>query len=178
MTHRIVVLVLLASVLPVAAQNADPNAFTGRIISVDRNARTITVETLRGLQEFEVDADDLVIEEVGPLEGYENDPSMKELRLGDLVRVVEKVPNITPGAPARIKRMKRQRTTTIMDAVEPGLVEIDKRQNRRERLPKTAGKTYDVALFGGGLVLLGIAVTVTRRTLLSYRDASNYEHQK
>ena len=91
--------------------NANANEadiYSGKIVLVDRHANTITIETATGLREFEVDSRDIIIEESGPIVGYEQDPSLKSLMLGDIVTVFEAEQTQLPER-QKLKRIQRLR---------------------------------------------------------------------
>ena len=81
---------------------------TGPIVLVDPHTDTITIETITGLKEYEVDADNIIIEEDGPLVGYEQEPSLKSLMLGDIVTVIEQSDGAGPER-KKLERIRRSR---------------------------------------------------------------------
>ena len=92
----------------VCGYSGESDRYSGKIVLVDRHANTITIETPTGLQEFAVDSSRITIEEVGPIIGYEENPSLKDLMLGDIVTVYESEPSAT-SAHQILKRIRRAR---------------------------------------------------------------------
>ncbi|MEQ8232465.1 MAG: hypothetical protein RKL32_12205, partial [Gammaproteobacteria bacterium] len=100
-TARVVLFTCLAGMLG-AAQAADDRPSVGKVLDVDRNNNTITVETDTGITEYEYD-DQLEVTEVGIHDDTTPQPSMRELRKGDLVRVED----TAPGTDARRMLVRR-----------------------------------------------------------------------
>lgn len=150
-----------ACLLPVAAaaQAMTDETFTGKVVRVDQNDNTITVETPEGLSVYDVDNENLEITEVGIFENT-HDPEMRELRLGDLVRITETVPTAVPER-QRVVRMERKRPPVQIAQAEPEPRPVVQPQPRM--LPKTASPLPLVALSGAVLMGLAGVVRLVRR---------------
>lgn len=151
--HCSVLLLLLCAAPLISAQQTTEQITSGKILRVDRNDNTITVETMDGLVVYDVDNDDLEITEVGVFENTE-DASMRELRLGDIVRITETIETAVPER-RRVRRVERERPVApapVAVAVLPAT------------LPKTAS-AQPLMIAVGVVLLLAAGVLRTARSL-------------
>lgn len=165
-------LALCLACLAAAGQAADERPSVGKVLNVDPNGNTITVETDTGITEYEYD-DQLEITEVGIHDDTTPQPSMRELRKGDLVRVQDTAPGSAPERILVRRVIVEQRAapdTRTEQPVRMAQRDLQRDASRGEQggetgrmLPKTASSQPLIALLGVTALAGAVVLRSVRR---------------